>query len=371
MKKWVLMFIVAVMSLSGGMAQELPPEATARAFYEALLNSPPDAYAEVASFICSDILYTEREYRTLAAARSGAPVDTSGLTFTAEVINESEAVVTISGSVSTSLLVELPTEPIRMVKEGTWKICPPRPPAIVISLDDLALTEESAYDVAYNFYNAFYTGDTETLQNLVCAEKQPDLIQIAQENSRYTLAENNDWGISSLQAEGYTLKVSTSGVLRVNRDDGAVVALQERADFPTPVLIRENGWKFCGGYREGERGAVNFLLGFYRYRTEELDRYTCREYKMLIREPAEAWSSRDVADVRVPPEFFVPSPENLDEASVLNLEQVIILFGDGQVASAADIFGPAARMVYEDNRWKWCQLTEVQLIEMQATEEAN
>ncbi|MBZ0309963.1 MAG: hypothetical protein K8I82_28125, partial [Anaerolineae bacterium] len=270
---------------------------------------------------------------------------------------------------STSSLIELPTEPIRMINEGGWKICPPRPPALVISPADLALTEDSAYEVAVNFYNAFYTGDVASLENLVCSQRQLDLSEIAQENSRYTLSENNEWAISGLQADGYTLQVNTFGAFKVNREDGAVVALQDRADFPAPVLIRENGWKFCGGYREGERSAVDFLMGFYRYRTEELDRYTCREYKTLIRQPAEVWSGRDVADVRVPPEFFVESSENPNEASVLNLEQVIVLFGDGQVASAADTFGPAARLVYEDNRWKWCQLTEAQLIEMEATPE--
>ncbi|KAB2904886.1 MAG: hypothetical protein F9K27_07850 [Anaerolineae bacterium] len=374
MIKRLLVLLIIAVSAMHGQAQQPPPEEAARAFYDAVLNAPPDSYGQAASYLCLDATFTELEYQALTTARGGIPVDISGLTFTSEMMSETEALVSISGSVTntTGAIIQLPAEPIRMTNEGTWKICPPSPPVEIISAADTGLTEDAAFEVAINFYEAFYTGDTSVFQNLVCAQKILDLAQISLEKfGQFTLSENNEWGISGAEPVGYALKINTFGAFKVNRDDGAVVALQDRDDFPNPILIRENGWKFCGSYREGERSATNFLTGFYRYATEDLDRYTCREYRTLLREPAEINIGRDVADIRVPPEFFVVSAENPNEASVLNLEQTIILFGDGQVTSVASTFGSSARLVYEDNRWKWCQLTQGQLAEMEATEEPN
>ncbi len=354
-------------------AQETPPvagnpEQTALNFYTDLLTADAESYGLIASYFCPDVLYRESEYRALVRARSGGTVDVSNLQVSVEPTIPNEAELTISGTVTASdgTLIELPTEPMRMVENGgQWFVCPPNPPALVISPTDLALTPDTAEATVNLFYTAFYTGDTETLAGVVCAHQRNDLSQISSERygaGRFLLNLENDWRILELTPAGYDLSIQTGGSLRVNRDDGAIIALQDRADFPDAHLVREDGWKFCGGYREVERAARGFLLGFYRYRTEEIAQFACREYQEALIEAAQGWSQRDIQELRTPPDFYNPSLGaallTATEAEVGNLEQTILLFSSNEVLTPAQDFGSTAALIVEDNRWKWCQLPQ-------------
>lgn len=362
---WGLLLVVVIMRSQPAAAQAPTdsPEAAAQAFYAFLLSAAAEDYPALGQYVCPTFNYMPEEFTAITNARADASVDLSGVRFRVEELSEDEthAVVAISGEVTVASedgapIVVLPSS-IEMENILGWVACPTSRPLSVISAADQNLSEDDARQAALQFYNAFYTNDQTDLLTYTCIEKQRINTNAANETyGGYVVLPTSQWDFT-LQADGYDYLVLTSGTLDLQRvSDGAQITVNDRADFPHARLIRENGWKFCEGYREPERAAVDFARAYFSdFPAEAVANLICRRYREVLY-PTAADYNMVVHLVNVP-EGLISDPNPTDREVPLKNLQGLVVIGEGEAISAASVFGATAWLVREGNQWAWCQLT--------------
>jgi len=352
---WGLALLVLI--LPAPLAAQSTPEAAAQAYYEFLLTATLEDYEQLGAFICDPYLFDRVVFEELVNARQGAVIDLGNVRYSQTESDANRATVTISGEprVGGGVGVALPASVALVRQEDGWRVCPPGRHIHTARAEDMRLSEADARQAAQDFYEAFYTGDAPRVFELSCLEKLFFNLEGVNADfmGGYALAPN-DWSFD-LIPDGLDYIIQTRGSLRLVLGERSVV-VNDRADFPNGRLVRENGWKFCGGYQEGRAIVLEYLrLYFGDAPPEALIPRSCPEYQAELAQAAQNWSL-NIEQVNLPTGLFPDAHrQDLPEAYLSNLQALLLIGGD-QVVSAGSEFGASVRLVRAGNQWLWCGL---------------
>lgn len=371
-KIWII--VLLLIGIIPAQAQQQQDEAVASAstFYDLLLTGDATDFALISELICNDVEFAERQYQALVTSRQDATLSADSLSYevTINETNANEAILTVVGEPTvTSGAAEafIPVREMRMVSEDNlWRICPPRFPVRIISVSDQDLTLADAQLTAAAFYVAFYEGDSTLLESLVCSPLVEQVIQgSTRDYAGRTRIEPSNWSASVEEVDGQFL-IRTVGTLLLTREGVQISA--DPLDFPDARMIRENGWKFCEGYRVGEQLTFDFLRGYLTNDGGAIVRNTCRALRVpMLESAAEISLAAQIDQVVAPRGLTIRTPFEEGIGLVSGLQGTFGQLADGSLVSINDIFGDTAELIIEDARWKWCQPTLEQAAEMEET----
>ncbi len=368
MPKVGLLLLGVVLVLMGGgpsMAQspDDPAEAV-RAFYAALFRA--EEYNEFMRRACIDYQLPPPMYTEMTELLDGVQVDVSGMTFTTDSISEDgqTARVRIEGQPSVQASDGPPPEVYVPYAElevwfqvDAWRPCPPERPARIVSAADMTLSESQARQTAIDFYAAFYTGDIGRVEQLTCAERRVMNTQGLRwspfSRPGYAIAPS-EWDIT-LIPDGPDFRLESTGTLELTFQTDTTVQTEDRLDFPNARLIRDGGWKFCGGYREPAFDIAQFARAYILPDSNgALAPVACR----ALTDPLNVASADyefAVEDIVLTGAVFQDPDPTDDRAQAINLRGVVAQTPQGFI-SLAEVFGNTAELVYEAGRWQWCSL---------------
>ena len=354
-----LLVVVVFGTVTPLTAQEIPqpdlstPESAVLEYYAFLLSATSESFDFLPIYVCAEYFFQRQVFEEIVAARQDATADFSNLTITVDEVADDNlsGTVKISGepALSNGGAVDMP-DSIYMVNDGNWRVCPSDSHIRVIRPEDLALTEADADAAALQFYNAFYINDQERVAAYTCVEKQEVNLLGTAENFFGFQVMPSEWSYT-LTPDGYDLVVDTVGNLQLSID-GRPAAVKDWLDFTDARMVRENGWKFCDGYREEERFIVDYILAYYSDTpAEDIARLSCPQYRNLLAEASQQWNLQ-ISDRNVPEGIFNSTQPGTGEAN--NLQGLILTTDRGLVSIGAE-FGPRAQVMKVANQWKWCQ----------------
>jgi hypothetical protein len=369
-RSWILIGAL-LLGAATAQAQDTPEDA-ARDFYEVLFSGQEEDFARLQQGLCRYYTYRDYEYLDFIAALDGASVDLSDVEFSVEdevddntVILSVEGEIGVSGGEGGTPVIEFPFTQLTMFNEGgRWKPCPTDRLISVIRVSDLELSEDDAYTTALQFYNAFYTGDAARMETLTClAAREKNLEGMGAELSGTYEMTNSAWTMEIVQ-QGYDYRVQTEGTLTLLAASIFVEEVNDRIAFSYPIVIRENGWKFCDSYRSVHRDVEAFARAYFGDAPpEEVMRYVCPNKAEEVAESSGDYSLA-ITSVNLPDSIARRVDSLSGTVEPVNLRSVVVISDDDAV-SVGRVFGDNVLLERWGNGWRWCPQPE------EETEEAE
>lgn len=364
--KYLLVLLLACLSLTPSLAQEdsLTPAEAAREFYEQLFSASESDYDAILNGLCPYYTYRDYEFFDFLLARGAASADFSTVTFSAENAADSDSIATLIVSGAPELMtqgaapiVEFPFSRLQMVKiGGAWKVCPQDRLIYIIRPADLDLDESGAFQAALQFYNAFYTGQSDRLIDYTClAKREINMIGLQSDyNAAYRMG-NSLWDMG-LTPTGYDYTINTTGNLTIYNESDLPEIINDRRDFTQPLVIRENGWKFCGAYREIDNDVRRFAQAFLGDVSDETLRLrVCPLVAEGVIDESQTYRLA-LAGVNIPEGMVSMVDVVNQQAEIVNILGIVGWEANGANAiSLGHTFDATVRLTRLGNHWVWCQ----------------